>query len=43
MSCSLQYDTSPLHVAAEKGHTDILNILITHGANVDAKDEVKNL
>ena len=43
MSCSLQYDRCPLHLAAEKGHTDIVNILITHGANVDTKDRVRNL
>ena len=35
MSCSLQFKESPLHVAVENGHTDVVVILITHGANVD--------
>ena len=35
MSCSLQWDRSPLLVAIEKGHTDVIDILVTHGANVD--------
>ena len=43
MSCSLQDGRSPLHVAAEKGHTDFVDILVTHGANVDTKDSVRNL
>ena len=38
-----QYGSSPLHVAAEKGHTDVVNILVTHGANVDTLDWVSNL
>ena len=43
MSCSLQNGRSPLHAAVEKGQTDIINILITHGANVDTQDSVRNL
>ena len=43
MSCSLQLKRSPLHVAAEKGHTDIVDILIKHGANVDTMHEVRNI
>ena len=41
--CSLQEGTSPLHQAVEKGYTDVANILVMHGANVDAKDLVRNL
>ena len=43
MSCSLQDGRSPLHLAIEKGQNDIVNILITHGANVHTKDRVRNL
>ena len=43
MSCSLQFKESPLHVAAEKGHTDVIYILVKHGANVDTKNYVRNL
>ena len=40
---SLQYGRSPLHVAVEKGHTAVVDILVTHGANVDTQDMVRNL
>ena len=43
MSCSLQYGRSPLYVAAEKGHTDVVDILVIHGAYVDRKDDVRNI
>ena len=43
MSCSLQDGSHPLHAAVEKGHIDVIDILVTHGANVDTKDFVRNL
>ena len=43
MSCSLQFEESPLHVAAEKGHTNVVDILVKHGADVNTKDRVRNL
>ena len=43
MTCSLQQGRSPLHIAAEKGHRDVVYQLVRNGANVDTKDEVKNL
>ena len=43
MVYSLQEGRSPLHVASANGQTDIVNILITHGANVDTKDVVREL
>ena len=43
MSCLLQDGRSALHVAAEKGHSLVVYHLVTHGANVDTKDEVRNL
>ena len=43
MSCSLQFEESPLHVAIEKGHTNVVDILVKHGADVNTKDRVRNL
>ena len=43
MSCSLQYGRRALHVAAENGHTDVIDILVKHGADVDRKDDVRNI
>ena len=43
MSCSLQYGRSPLHVAVQKGHTNVVDILVKHGADVNTKDVVRNL
>ena len=42
MSCSLQDEESPLHAAAKKGHTDVVDILLKHGANVNTQDKVRN-
>ena len=42
LTCSLQDGRSALHVAAEKGHTIVVSVLISHGADVNTKDEVKN-
>ena len=36
ITCSLQERRSPLHLAVEEGNMDIVNILLTHGANVDS-------
>ena len=35
MSFSLQLERSPLHEAIDSGHTDVIDILVTHGADVD--------
>ena len=43
MIYSLQEGRSPLDEALVNGHTDIVNILTTHGANVDTMDRVRNL
>ena len=43
MFYSLQEGRRPLHAASANGQTDIVNILITYGANVDTNDEVRNL
>ena len=34
MSCLLQDGRSPLLVATEEGHTDVVDILVTHGVDV---------
>ena len=31
-------DSAPIHLAAEKGHKDIVKLLLDHGANIDVKD-----
>ena len=41
MSCSIiQSQRTALSYAAEKGHTDIVSLLVASGANVNMKDEV---
>ena len=37
----LQEGRSPLHVAVERGLSDVVKILIARGANVDTKDRVR--
>lgn len=34
---------SPLHRAAEKGHTDVMKALIEAKADINSKDKVSNL
>ena len=34
-----KYGMTPLHMAAEYGHKEIVELLFTNGANVNAKDE----
>lgn len=33
-------DRTPLHVAAQEGHLDIVDLLIRNGADIEAKDMV---
>ena len=41
-TCLLQSDSSPLHLAAENGQSEVATLLITHGASVGIKDRVSN-
>ena len=34
-----RYERTPMHAAASAGHTDILSLLIDHGADVERQDE----
>ena len=36
----MQYNSTPLHKASEKGHTDIVKTIISHGGDIHAKDKV---
>ena len=35
-------DRTPLHVASQEGHLEIVNLLLQHSADIDAKDMVKS-
>ena len=39
----LQVGRSTLHVAVERSQTEVVKILVTHGAHVDTKDGVRTL
>ena len=43
MSCSRQDGKKPLHLAAEKGHTEVVDILVKHipYMDINSKDKVR--
>ena len=46
MTCSLQDGKTALHLAAEKGHTEVVDILVKHDVlymDMDTKDKVSDL
>ena len=43
INCSIQEGKSPLYLAAESGQTDVAEVLIANGANVNMIDLVRNL
>ena len=45
MSYSLQDGKTALHLAVENGHTDVVDILVKHGAymDMDTKNRVNDL
>ena len=36
----LQYKQTPLHLSCLYGHSDIVKVLLSHGADIHVKDEV---
>ena len=40
MICLVQDGVTPLFFASQEGHSDVVNLLISHGANVDKSREV---
>ena len=36
----LQDKKTPLHWASERGHSELITVLIAHGGNVEAQDKV---
>ena len=41
ITCIIQVDKwTPLHCAAMQGHTNIVSLLVDHGASVDLKNKV---
>ena len=36
----LQEKMTPLHLASERGHSEVITVLIAHGGNVEAQDKV---
>ena len=34
-----QDEETPLHVSSKSGHVDIVNVLLSHGAGIDVKNE----
>ena len=40
MICLMQDGATPLHIASQEGHSDVVNLLISHGANLDKSCEV---
>ncbi len=43
ISISLQFGTSPLHVASRGGHVETVKVLLAQNANPNTHDEVNNI
>ncbi len=37
----MQGELTPLHVAADEGHTEVAALLLDKGADIEAKDDVR--
>ena len=40
MICLMQNGATPLHIASQEGHLEVVNLLVSHGANLDKSDKV---
>ncbi len=40
---SFQWNKTPLHYASLRGHSEVVQVLISHGAAVDMKDWVSSI
>ncbi len=38
-----QYNKSPLHYASQRGYSEVVQMLLSHGATVDMKDKVSSI
>ena len=39
----IQYGWTALYIAAQNGHREVVELLLQHGADVNAKDKVRNV
>ena len=39
-TCPLQFGATPVYMAALRGHTDVIDTLVKHGANVNTANQV---
>ena len=41
--CLFKYQATPFHIACENGHVNIVDMLLTRGANMEANADVRNV
>ena len=39
----LQSQQTPLHLSSKSGHVDIVNVLLSHGADIHVKNKVSKI